>query len=232
MHRNRSSLKNLSRMSAAIVAAAAVAMMAFTTGCGEDPEDNQDNNQAHEDASGVEIETRGNASEVIAAWNPDDGWTDGDGEDIDELPTPIDDESEGLIPMTEDGANASLTVRFLGRDGEEIDMDTLERDEDVRDRQCTEYSARYWPTDDHDDTDVIAWNEGGAIPHPDSNFDNPPHQFVETSDDELVGIFHCDHVHFYPENAGTVDVEFLLWHGDHQDDITDPITVRVEEGGD
>lgn len=215
--------------SVALFCAVATAGLLLATGCGDDPENGADNDDnGHPDAGKVEIETRGMASEIIAEWDPEDGWTDADGESIDELPTPIDDESEGLIPMTEDGANASLTVRFFDNSGEQIEMDTLERDDDTGERECTEWSQRYWPTEDDADTDVIAWNEGGTITHPDSEWDDPPHQFVESEDDEILGIYHCDHVHFYPENAGTVDVEFLLWHIDHQDDITDPLTLRVE----
>lgn len=40
-------------------------------------------------------------------------------------------------------------------------------------------------------------------------------------------IFHGDHVHIYGAAIGTTQVQFVLWHIDHADDATDPITVSV-----
>ena len=102
-------------------------------------------------------------------------------------------------------------------------METLSRDEGTNERECSEYSARYYPVDN--DTHIIAWPN---IPHPDSTRSNPSHQFVELADATVTGIFHCDHVHIYPNSAGSVGVQFMLWHIDHADDVTDPLTIRVE----
>ncbi len=213
-----------------LISALIATLLVFTAACGDDPENgNQDNqnNQTtneHEQAGWVEIETRGAASEIIAVWDEIEGWQDAEGNAIDELPTPIDDEVDGMLPFTEMGPRASLTVRFFNPDGTEIEMSTLDRDDDTRVRTCSEYSARYFPADGEEETTVIYW--GGLMRHPDDP--TGPAQFIEI-DDEPVGIFHCDHVHIYPQDAGEVDVEFVLWHGDHSDDVTDPITIRVYE---
>lgn len=205
-----------------------LALVVGVAACGDDPDANgdDDNGEVHGLLSGVELETRGDPATLLAQWDPSDGWQDEDGDSIDELPTPVQIDGGDLQDLTEDGPNASLTVRYLDEDGDPYDMDTVGRDDDTGERECTEYSTRYTTTADEGDTDVIAWP---SIPHPDSDDVVPPAQFAETDDGEIVGLFHCDHVHFYPERAGTVDIEFLLWHIDHSDDATDGLTLRVEE---
>ena len=176
----------------------------------------------HHDLGRVEIQTRGAASQVIAVWTGSAGWTDEQGNAIAELPNPRDVEGAGLLPLRVGESNASLTVRIFGANNQEIQIGTLDRGpEPVRARTCTEDEARYAPT--QQTTNVIAWPN---MRHPDAP-DGPFH-FATRGDGSVVGIFHCDHVHFYAENAGTVDVRFLLWHGDHSDGATDPIRVRVE----
>ncbi len=184
------------------------------------PDDN-----GHADSERVEILTRGPASALLAVWIDGEGWQDADGNAITELPNPIDREGQdGLQPLRVNGPNASLTVRFFGRDGEAFEMGTVSRDPVTRSRECTEYSARYRPTDT--ETSIFAWPN---IQHPDET-NGGPFQFARLATGGLVGIFHCDHVHFYPEQAGSVQVQFRLWHVDHSDLDTDPITVVVEEG--
>ncbi len=184
------------------------------------PDDND-----HADGERVELLTRGPASVLLAVWIDGEGWQDADGNAITELPNPIDREGEnGLQPLRAGGANASLTVRFFGRDGEVIEMGTVSRDPETRSRECTAYNARYRPTDTS--TPVLAWPN---IQHPDE-VDTGPFQFARRATGQLGGIFHCDHIHFYPEQAGSVPVQFRLWHVDHSDMDTDPITVVVEEG--
>ncbi len=183
---------------------------------------NGDDHDDHPEASRVEIQTRGAASALLAVWTDGEGWADADGTSITELPNSVDVEGEGLLPLQARGANASLTVRFFFPDGSEVEMGTISRDDVTRERQCTESSVRYAPTDVN--TNIIAWPN---MRHPDSP--DGPFQFAERSNGDVVGIFHCDHIHFYPEEAGTVDVEMLLWHNDHADEVTDPITIRVEE---
>lgn len=218
-------LSNLGRLSALTVV---IALTASLVACGDDNGDDNDenNDNGHVDASGMELETRGPASELIAQWNFDDGWTDAEGNEIDELPNPVDREgADGLEPLEAGGQRASLTLRVFDRNGDEINMDTLSRDDDTDERECTEYSARYYPVDD--ETDIIAWPN---IQHPDSEMGgDAPFKFAETQDEEIVGIFHCDHVYIYPENDGTVDLEFMLWHINHHDDLSDPLTVVVEQ---
>lgn len=188
-----------------------------------DNHDNQhDNQHAHEDASRVEIATRGTVPTILAVWTDSDGWTDEDGTSIDVLPTPVDNDGT-LEDFTAEGARASLTVRFFDSDGDEISMSTVSRDDDPpRERTCSEYSVRYHINDNAGD--VFFWP---PVQHPDSNRDQPISEFVELADGSLAAIFHCDHIHIYPQSAGAVDMRFLLWHGDHSDSSTDPISVVV-----
>lgn len=184
-------------------------------GCGDD--------HGHANASRVELETRGAIPTLLAIWTEDDGWQNPAGEAISELPNPIVvDGSDDLLPLTAGGPNASLSLRFYDLSGEQIPMSTLDRDDTTRERTCSEYWGRYQPDDN--DTSVIAWP---AIPHPDSPEQRPSSQFVELSDGNLAGIFHCDHIHLYPKQEGTVDLRFLLWHVDHSDGATTPLTLRV-----
>ena len=43
-------------------------------------------------------------------------------------------------------------------------------------------------------------------------------------------LFHGDHVHVYPVEPGTTDIRFELWHFDHVEQATAPISVTVAEG--
>ncbi len=194
--------------------------LAFAAGgCGSELEDE------HPLAGRIEIETRGTPPALLGVWIENEGWEDAEGNPIDELPAPVHTEDQGLLPLRAGGDRASLTVRYFERDGSEIEMGTLSRDEETGERECTEHSARYFPSGD--DTELIAWPN---IQHPDSP--DGAYQFAELESGEVVGIFHCDHIHIYPEGAGEVDVEFVLWHVDHADDIADAITLRIEPADD
>lgn len=219
-------LRRFCRTSAIPLALVTTVLIAMG-GCGDDPEANGNNDQiSHGLLNGIELETRGTPETTVAVWDVEDGWQDEDGDSIDELPDPVQVDSGDIFPLEEGGQNASLTVRYIDSDGDEFDMDTVSRDDDTGERECTEYSTRYFPTEDDSETDVIAWPN---ITHPDNDDRRAPAQFAETTDGDIVGLFHCDHIHIYPEEAGTVDIEFLLWHIDHSDDASDPLTVRVEE---
>lgn len=178
----------------------------------------------HADAARAEVHTRGAASALLAVWTDGVGWSDGSGNAISQLPNPVDVEGEGLLPLRAGDRNASLSVVFFEPDGSEVEMGTLSRDQVTGERECTEYESRYFPRDDG--TGVIAWPN---VRHPDSS--TGPFQFAWRANDELVAIFHCDHVYLYPEAEGIVEVEFHLWHIDHSDMATDPIAVVVEAPG-
>ncbi len=195
-----------------------LAALVALAGC----ESSTDLDDDHADFSRVEIQTRGQASAMLAVWTGQDGWRDGQGNSITELPNPRDEEGVGLIPLRAGGPQASLTVRFFDNANQQIQIATVSRDPDgPRERTCTEEEARYLPVNTN--TNVIAW----------PNIRNPaspsgPFHWAQRSGGTIVGIYHCDHVHIYPEAAGTVDIEFHLWHVDHSDGRTDPIRVRVE----
>jgi hypothetical protein len=50
---------------------------------------------------------------------------------------------------------------------------------------------------------------------------------IVATDDAPGDRFHGDHIHIYGLSAGTTQIEFLLWHGDHSDGATAPIAIRV-----
>ena len=188
-----------------------------------DPTGPDNGNDHHDDAARVEILTRGPVSTLLAVWHDGEGWEDADGNAITQLPNPVDVEGgNGLQPLQAGGTRASLSVVFYEADGTAIEMGTLSRDDATGARECTEYNARYYPLDN--DTNIIAWPN---IRHPDDA--TGPFQFAERANGQLIAIFHCDHIHIYPEQAGTAEIEFRLWHVDHSDMETDPISVVVEE---
>ncbi len=214
---NRLTRSNRSLRRSTALATLPLAALVALTGC----DSSTDLDDVHSDFSRVEIQTRGQASAILAVWTPTNGWQSEAGAPISELPNPRDQEGEGLIPLRAGGAHASLTVRFFDNDGDVIPIATASREAEApRERTCTPSEARYIPTNTN--TSVIAW----------PNIRNPasptgPFHWAERSDGSIVGMFHCDHLYLIPEAAGTVDVEFHLWHIDHSDGKTDPITVRV-----
>jgi hypothetical protein len=178
--------------------------------------------EPHADAARVELHTRGAQAALLATWTDANGWRDANNNPITELPAPVAVEGQPLQPLVAGGRNASLTVRFFEADGSEIQISTLSRGpEPARVRQCSEYSARYYA--ENEQTTVIAWPNRRHSAAPDGEL-----QFAVRHTGEEHGIFHCDHVHFYPEAPGTADVRFHLWHIDHSDGATDPIRIRVE----
>ncbi len=42
-------------------------------------------------------------------------------------------------------------------------------------------------------------------------------------------IFHGDHVHIYGAGEGVTQIQFVIWHVDHADGSTDPISIEVHE---
>jgi hypothetical protein len=175
----------------------------------------------HSEFSRVELQTRGQASALVAVWTSAGGWRNAAGNPITELPAPRDVEGVGLEPLRVGASHASLTVRFFDPAGNQLQIGTASRQaESPRERTCTEDEARYVPIQTN--TNVIAWPNRR---HPDSP--TGPFHWADAPSG-IVGIFHCDHVHIYPSTAGTVDLTFVLWHGDHSDGETSPIRVRVE----
>jgi len=180
-----------------------------------EPDDN------HSDFSRVEIESRGTPRTLLAVWEGPTGWRNGSGNPIQELPNLRQEGDGSFQPLRVGGPNASLTVRFFDMSGNLIPIATAARDANPpRDRTCTEDEARYAPIQNN--TNIITWPPRR---HPDSP--NGPFHWARRPNGSDVAIFHCDHVHIYPEAAGTVDLAFVLWHGDHSDGETSPIRLRV-----
>lgn len=109
---------------------------------------------------------------------------------------------DALPDMTEGAIESVYTVRIFDGDGDEL---TLEEGGD--------FEARYAVDADAPD-DVLFFNPSGE---------------VALTGGEEGELFHGDHVHLYPQNAGTTRVRFLLWHESHADGNTDWIDVTVEE---
>lgn len=188
-------------------------MFALTSACDSSPTNGDD---GHAEGERAEVRVSGT---LLAVWTGQDGWEDADGESLTELPDPV--ASGGsLVPLAAGGEAAELTVRFI-EDGEPLQMTTISEDQATGERTCSEYSTRYFPTDD--ETTGIAWPNIG---HPDSS--SGEEQFARRADAQLVQLFRCDHVRIYPETEGTVEVEFHLWHLNHSDVSTDPLRIRVE----
>ena len=229
----RGNAKGAARWLSRGLALAVPGLVLGVAACSDDPTDPGDDNGHIDDAGAFEIETRGDANALVARWTPADGWTDGDGNAIDRLEAPLDVGGQ-LEPLQAGGANASLTVRVFDGEGNEIDMETVSRDDDTGERTCSAWSVRWRPQGGMTGPQADEASRVFAFPnldHPDGQIQHPQDdagQFAYKHTGEIVGLFHCDHIHFYPEQEGEVDIEFLLWHGDHQDDFTDPITVPVE----
>lgn len=204
-------------LSGSVLAAVALVVAFGTTGCADEVDDG-----GHGEFGAIELETPDD-SELLARWTPDDGWTGPDGQGLDELPDPVD-ADDGRRPLTVGDERARLNIRYYDANQQPYEIETLEVDDETDAHECTEWNARYFAIDD--DTDVIAWPN---IAHPDAQSRRAPHQFAERDGGEIVPLYRCDHVHIYPEQAGTVDIEFVLWHIDHSDDVSAPITLRVEE---
>lgn len=175
----------------------------------------------HDDAGRVEVSTRGPVSSLLAVWHDGEGWEDASGNPITELPDPVDVAGgNGLQPLRAGQNPASLSVVFYEQDGTVVEMGTLSQDDETGARECTVSNVRYYPLDN--ETNIVAWPN---MQHPDNA--TGPFQFAERGTGEVVAIYHCDHVSVYPEEAGSVEIEFHLWHADHSDMETDPISVEV-----
>jgi len=111
-------------------------------------------------------------------------------------------DTDALPALEEGGDFAGWTVRMFAEDGDEF---TLEED--------GEFEARY-AVDANAPQDVIYFDPSGEV------------ELADGSEGEL---FHGDHVHVYPQNAGTTQLRFLLWHDNHADAETALIDLTVQE---
>jgi hypothetical protein len=128
-------------------------------------------------------------------------WIRGQGWDVAQFP----------LTLTEGGARRSIGFRAFDDDGDQLELGTLEQHSDGT-RTCTEYSIR-WGLEQGKPTNVVR---------------GPDAQGFVTVDGEQIATFHCDHVYLYPDQAGETAVVFYLYHVDHYDDNTSPLTVTVQ----
>ncbi len=204
----------MKRTAIAVILVASLGWM----GCGDD-DDNGDNGGEHADLDGG-VEVLDAEGQLLAQWDRDEGWRDEGEEMIDELP----------VELEAGGEPVELEVVMYDRLGAiEMDVESV-LDEETGELECGEWSNRYFPVDADLETDVIAWpGETGAMAHPDSQLGaEAPNHFAERSGGEVVQLFGCDRVWIYPEEAGELDMEFHLWHLDHSDGGTRPITLVVD----
>ncbi len=112
------------------------------------------------------------------------------------------------VALSDDGDHPVWTVRMFEEDGDEI---TLE--------EGGEFEARY-AVDSEAPQDIIYFDGSGEI-----DFEGA----AATLYGDEGELFHGDHVHVYPQSAGTTQVRFLLWHDNHSDDDTALIDLTVQE---
>lgn len=208
------------------IAALALLLVVFTTACDSDTVDPDPPEPDPDDQTRVELETRGADGVILGVWTPNDGWTDADGNSISALEDPIETSAGERLPLRVGGQNASLTARFFDADGDEINIETADRvDFETllaganRERECSSDRGAFGAEFDVvDGQDIVAWPN---VAHPDGFGDE---QFAFRKDGSYPAIFHCDHIHFYPEAEGSFDVEIALGDGSI---ATSPITVNV-----
>lgn len=178
----------------------------------------------------AEISTRGLDRPTIAVWTPEDGWTDGEGSTLNTLPDPIEDGAGDRFPLREgSGVNASLTVAFFDADGNEYQIETEGREDFAtsepgvsRERTCSPLNSRFAI---EGGTSLIPWPSQA---HPDG-FGATHFAQWAAEGEEWIANFHCDHIHFYPEQEGTFEVEFALFSEGEGRNVayTDPIGVEI-----
>jgi len=153
----------------------------------------------HAQMDRVIIETRGTTSPQTVA-----EWRRGEGWLQESLPTlTVGDEENNF-------GRASWTVRIF-EGGQELEMATIENPGGGQPRVCTESSARY------------------AVIQTDNVLYDPGEDGLVNVGGEQRNTFHCDHIHLYPQSAGTAEIEIVLWHVDHSDGRTGPIPITVVE---
>jgi hypothetical protein len=158
---------------------------------------NRADDHGHDEMYRVQIVDRGQTEQpVIATWVRGQGW-----------------DRQSLLTLTEGGNRASIGVRVFAEDGDQLEMGTVQQNEDGT-RVCTEDSIRYA---------LVAGQPTNVVRQPDN-------RGVVTVDGAQIATFHCDHLYLYPQSAGTTQIRFILWHVDHADDATDPIGVTVQAG--
>jgi len=111
-------------------------------------------------------------------------------------------DTDALPALEEGGDFSGWTVRMFAEDGDEIELE-----------EGGEFEARY-AVDSEAPQDVIYFDSSGEV------------ELADGSEGEL---FHGDHVHVYPQNAGTTQLRFLLWHDNHADAETALIDLTVQE---
>lgn len=219
-----------------LIPALAVFVTACDTGVDDDPEDE---NGFHEDAGLVEIylDDDGERGEKVALYSDEVGWTDPDGNSIEEIEDPVVNDQGEREPLRAGGEPAVLHPVMQNNQGEVIDFyaeDVIDLDTDEPGMRqqwiCGEFSSRYAPEIDQEQFDKIGFSldEEDRV-HPDAVSDSKNDQFIRRSTGEWVVMHRCDHNYIYPEEAGDVNIRFMLWHIDHSDDDTDFIRFTIED---
>lgn len=149
--------------------------------------------------------------ELIAIWADGRGWEDSQGASIEQLPLP--DLSAGGEPAV---------VMFRAFATEEVELSAVGIDQTSGEPTCSSLSIRYDVLDAA--SSVLAWP---PTTNPMSTRTPAPSIYVSSAD-ELLPLFECDRAYLHPVAAGTSELRFLFWHGDHADGFTTPIQVMVD----
>ena len=172
----------------------------------------------HGSFEGVELSVADSGT-VLAVWQIDEGWRDPAGQPLNELPPAVRSSSgRTLEPLRAGGPAALLKINFISED--DLDIAPLLSEEMDSENPCGEFSARYFPL--NDSTSVIAWPN---IAHPDQVSGSD--LYAKRADGDLVQIFNCNQLEIYPEQAGTAQLEIILWHVNHADQASDALAVEV-----
>ena len=159
-----------------------------------------------------------NRDAILAYWDINSGWYNAEDEEVTSLNEIVLGDED--TPFEAGGDPIVLNIRMSNEDGE-VDIAPLSANE--TEAECDQYSVRYYPGVNHDDTDNIAWPNEVSPDNPDG-----PERYATRTDDQLVPLYFCDQVRIYPERPGRLNIEFVLWHVNHADQSSDTLDVTIE----
>lgn len=181
---------------------AALPALLFLSACDRHDHDHDE----HGDIARVEIVARDGSDTVLATYTRGSGWN----------PATLPTLTVSNDPATNFG-RAAYTVRIYDNANNQL-VTRSPRNPDGT-RTCGEFSARY----------VVRSGNQFIYDPGTSSSTNVSSITVNVGGAERE-VFHCDHLYVFPRAAGTAQIAFLLWHGDHSDGSTTPIALPVVAG--
>lgn len=189
--------------------------------CGEGVESNGPRNMGgHGHFARIELHTIAPSTKLLAAWSEDRSWETPEGQAITALPPPMGPNGTRVNHLQAGGPPLVLETRYFDDSDAPFDMAPVSADTAQMGPECPEFSARYYPL--NDTTPVVAWPN---VPHPQEA--DGASLFAKRASNEVVPVFGCNRVEIYPEEAGQVELAFVLWHVNHADQETDMLRIVV-----